>query len=281
MTTLHLAPVMVAAGQDLRGQRVGELNYPARSVLVVAGVPGAGKTTLLKRLFPRPGVRLLDSERARVEWSPYFGAVPYRYWRPLVHAAHYVRLFRALRGDESIVVHESGTRSWVRKLIAMAARRAGRRTHLLLLDVAAREALAGQRARNRKVRRSSFANHYRNWQRLLAGVADPAHRIHREAATITVIDRAVASGLTAIRFEGLQPVPVAASAVPGVPVAASAVLAVPVAAPAVPVVPAAASAFPVVPVAASAVLAVPVAASAVPAVPVAVPDVPSVVAAAA
>ncbi|WIM93258.1 AAA family ATPase [Actinoplanes oblitus] len=210
---LHLDPAAVAGGvlvpagaRDLRGRRVGELNYPARSVLVVAGVPGAGKTTLLKRLFPRPGVRLLDSERARVEWSPYFGAVPYRYWRPLVHAAHYVRLFRALRGDESIVVHESGTRSWVRKLITAAATRAGRRTHLLLLDVAASEALAGQEARRRKVRRSSFAQHYRNWQRLLTDVADPAHRIHREAATITVIDRSVASDLTAIRFDGLQPV---------------------------------------------------------------------------
>ncbi|GAA4608723.1 putative kinase [Actinoplanes octamycinicus] len=195
------------AGQDLRGRRVGELNYPARSVLVVAGVPGAGKTTLLKRLFPRPGVRLLDSERARVEWSPYLGRLPYRYWRPLVHAAHYARLFRALRGDEAIVVHESGTRSWVRKLITAAAARAGRRTHLLLLDVAAEEALAGQEARKRKVRRSSFATHYQNWQRLLRNVADPAHRVHREAATITIIDRAVASNLTAIRFDGLQAVP--------------------------------------------------------------------------
>jgi predicted kinase len=195
-----------AVGQDLRGRRLGELNYPARSLLVVAGVPGAGKTTLLKRLFPRPGVRLLDSEQARVELSPYLGAVPYRYWRPVVHVAHYVRLFRALRGEESIVVHESGTRPWMRKLIAGAAGRSGRRTHLLLLDVEAAEALAGQEARRRKVRSAAFAKHYRNWQRLLAKVADPGHGIHREAATITVINRKVAADLTAIRFDGLQAV---------------------------------------------------------------------------
>src|SRR5689334_15326084 len=118
----------MAVGQDLRGRRVPELNYPAGALLVVAGVPGAGKTTLLKRLFPRPGVRLLDSEQARVELCPYLGAIPYKYWRPIVHVAHFVRLYRALRGTESVVVHESGTRDWATRLIVAAARRADRRT---------------------------------------------------------------------------------------------------------------------------------------------------------
>jgi hypothetical protein len=174
------APAPGGVGQDLRGRRVPELNYPARSLLVVAGVPGAGKTTLLKRLFPRPGVRLLDSEQARVELSPWLGAIPYRYWRPVVHVAHFVRLHRALRGSESIVVHESGTRDWATRLIIGAARRARRRTHLLLLDVDPRDALAGQEARRRTVRRSSFATHVRKWQRLLDAVADPGHRTFRD-----------------------------------------------------------------------------------------------------
>ncbi|BCY10487.1 AAA family ATPase [Actinoplanes sp. L3-i22] len=194
----------MAVGQDLRGRRVPELNYPAGALLVVAGVPGAGKTTLLKRLFPRPGVRLLDSEQARVEWSPYLGAIPYKYWRPVVHVAHFVRLYRALRGTESVVVHESGTRDWATRLIVGAARRADRRTHLLLLDVDPREALAGQEARRRQVRRSSFATHVRKWQRLLSAVADPGHRIHRDVATITIIDRPAAAGLSAISFDGLH-----------------------------------------------------------------------------
>lgn len=215
---------------DLRGHRVPELNYPAGSLLVVAGVPGAGKTTLLKRLFPRPGVRLLDSEQARNELRPYLGAVPYKYWRPLVHVAHYVRLFRALRGSESVVVHESGTRDWATRLITGAARRADRRTHLLLLDVDPAEARAGQVARRRKVRKSSFATHVRHWQRLLANVADPAHPIHRDVATVTIIDRPGAAALTAIRFDGLHvvtaPASGAAVAVPAVaaPAAVAAVV---------------------------------------------------------
>ncbi|GIF13428.1 AAA family ATPase [Actinoplanes teichomyceticus] len=199
--TVHIAP---AAGRDLRGRPVGELGFPAGSLLVVAGVPGAGKTTLLKRLLPQPGVRVLDSEQERARLSRYLGALPYRYWRPLVHASHYLRLLRALRGRESIVVHECGTRAWARKLITAAAGRAGRRTHLLLLDVDPRVALAGQEARKRKVRPSVFAAHCRNWQRLLRDVADPGHPIHRDAATITIIDRAAAAGLTAIRFAGLR-----------------------------------------------------------------------------
>ncbi len=197
---------------DLRGHRVPELNYPAGALLVVAGVPGAGKTTLLKRLFPRPGVRLLDSEQARLELSPYLGALPYKYWRPVVHVAHYVRLFRALRGSESVVVHESGTRGWALKLITEAARRAERRTHLLLLDVDPREALAGQEARKRKVRRACFATHVRKWERLLGRVADPGHALHRDVATVTIIDRPGAAALSAIRFDGLHvvhPAPVA------------------------------------------------------------------------
>ncbi|MFI1991892.1 AAA family ATPase [Actinoplanes sp. NPDC020271] len=191
------------AAVDLRGHRVPELNYAPGAVLIVAGVPGAGKTTLLKRLFPRPGVRLLDSEQARLELDPYLGAMPYKYWRPIVHAAHFVRLFRALRGSESVVVHESGTRDWATRLIVAAARRAERRTHLLLLDVTAEDARAGQVARRRKVRRSSFATHVRRWQRLMGHVADPAHRLHRDVATITIIDRPGAAALTAIRFDGL------------------------------------------------------------------------------
>lgn len=203
-----------ASGQDLRGHRVPELNYPAGSLLIVAGVPGAGKTTLLKRLFPRPGVRLLDSEQARLELSPYLGAVPYKYWRPLVHVAHYARLYRALRGSESVVVHESGTRDWATRLILDAARRADRRTHLLLLDVDPAEARAGQVARRRKVRRSSFATHVRKWRRLMAHVADPAHPIHAAVATITIIDRPAAAALDAIRFDGLHLVSATPVAVP-------------------------------------------------------------------
>ncbi|MEU7871885.1 AAA family ATPase [Dactylosporangium sp. NPDC049140] len=176
-------------------ERPGELRYGTDAVLVVAGVPGAGKTTLLRRLFPTggAGVRVLDSDHSREWWRPYLGRLPYRYWRPIVHATHYARLVHTLGGPGPVVVHECATRPWARRLIFAAARRSGRRVHLLLLDVSPADALAGQESRGRRVRSAAFAAHCRNWQDVLRDA-------HREAATVTRIDRPGATALRAIRF---------------------------------------------------------------------------------
>ncbi|WP_432994565.1 AAA family ATPase [Dactylosporangium sp. CA-233914] len=198
---MHAAAVEhPGAGHDLRGSLVAELHYGADAVLVVAGVPGAGKTTLLRRLFPSggAGVRVLDSDHARTWWRRYLGRLPYRYWRPIVHTTHYLRLLRALRRAEPLVVHECATRPWARRLIFAAARRSRRRVHLLLLDVSPADALAGQQARGRRVRPAAFATHCRNWQHVV-------HGEHREAATVTLIDRAGAAHLSAIRFRPATP----------------------------------------------------------------------------
>ncbi|GAA3454648.1 ATP-binding protein [Dactylosporangium matsuzakiense] len=177
-----------------RRDLAAELRYDRDVVLVVAGIPGAGKTTLLRRLFPDggDGVRVLDSDHTRTWWRRYLGRLPYRYWRPVVHLTHYARLVRAMRTPGPIVVHECATRPWARRLIFRAARRP---VHLLLLDVSPAEALAGQVARNRRVRPSAFATHCRNWQQVL-------RRPHPQAATVTVMDRAQAARLEAIRFGG-------------------------------------------------------------------------------
>ncbi|WP_433618644.1 AAA family ATPase [Dactylosporangium sp. CA-139114] len=183
------------AGGDLRGAGVAELHYDTDAVLVVAGVPGAGKTTLLRRLFPAAGsaVRVLDSDHAREWWRPYLGRLPYRFWRPVVHVSHYARLMRALNANGPIVVHECATRPWARRLIFAASRRSGRRVHLLLLDVSPADALAGQAARGRRVRSRSFETHCRNWRAVV-------HGEHRDAASVTLIDRPGAASLGAIRF---------------------------------------------------------------------------------
>ena len=52
----------------------------------MAGMPGAGKSTLLARLPARPDVAVLDSDAQRAALQPVFGLVPYRSYRPLVHA---------------------------------------------------------------------------------------------------------------------------------------------------------------------------------------------------
>ena len=207
-----LPAVVPEAIHDLRGRVVGQLHYPANAVLVVAGVPGAGKTTLLRRVFATAGaqclpavstdgVRLLDSEQSRAWWRRYLGLMPYAVWRPIVHATHYGRLVRTLRvGGGPMVVHDCATRPWARRLIIGSARRSRRSVHLLLLDVTPQVASEAQVARGRSVRPSSFAAHCRRWRSLVEAVDDGDHTIHRETASIVVIDRPTAARLTAIQF---------------------------------------------------------------------------------
>ena len=145
------------------------LRLPRAALLVVAGVPGAGKTTLLSRI-DAPGSLVLDPEPIRVRFQRLLGRVPYRLWRPLVHAEHFLRVLVALPGPSGLIVHDTGTRGWRRRLLVGLARRCGRTGHLLLLDVTAEAALEGQRRRRRTLRRSGFATH---WQQLAPAPGRP------------------------------------------------------------------------------------------------------------
>jgi hypothetical protein len=149
------------------------LRLPRAALLVVGGVPGAGKTTLLSRV-DAPGSLVLDPEPIRARFRRRLGRVPYRLWRPLVHAEHFLRVLVALPGRSGLIVHDTGTRGWRRRLLVGLARRCGRTGHLLLLDVTAAAALEGQRRRRRALRRSAFATHWRNWHRLRAELSGPA-----------------------------------------------------------------------------------------------------------
>jgi AAA domain len=149
------------------------LRLPRAALLMVAGVPGAGKTTLLSRI-DAPGSLVLDPEPIRDRLQRQLGRVPYRLWRPLVHAEHFLRVLVALPGPSGLIVHDTGTRGWRRRLLVGLARSCGRTGHLLLLDVTAEAALEGQRRRRRTLRRSSFATHWRNWHQLRAELSTPA-----------------------------------------------------------------------------------------------------------
>jgi hypothetical protein len=148
------------------------LRLPRAALLVVGGVPGAGKTTLLSRI-DAPGSLVLDPEPIRDRFQRQLGRVPYRLWRPLVHAEHYLRVLVALPSPSGLIVHDTGTSGWRRRLLVGLARRCGRTGHLLLLDVTAEAALEGQRRRHRTLRRSSFATHWRNWHQLRAELSTP------------------------------------------------------------------------------------------------------------
>src|SRR5437763_6200387 len=131
-----------------------------RDMLVVAGLPGAGKTTMLHHAAP--GLAVLDSDQVRARLAAVVPAVPYRCYRPVVHAWHRLRVVgRAVAVAGPIVVHEPSTRASTRALLALVGGLTGRPVRLLFLDVTAAEALAGQRSRGRLVRPRSFARHVR------------------------------------------------------------------------------------------------------------------------
>nr|WP_242438698.1 AAA family ATPase [Streptomyces sp. CB00455] len=188
------------AVRDLRGgpaQGPRRLGFAVGDIVVVSGLPGGGKTTLIKRAVAEGGA--IDSQDARERWERRMpAALPYGVYRPLVRAAHYWGLWRALRSGASVVVHDCGTQSWVRGLLAAAARRRGRALHLLLLDSSAEEALAGQEARGRRVSAYAFARHRGAVGRLLRD-AESGHP-PAGCASATLLDRRAASEVTTITF---------------------------------------------------------------------------------
>jgi hypothetical protein len=180
------------------------LRLPPAALLVVAGVPGAGKTTLLARVLA-PGSLVLDPEPIRDRLSRRLGRVPYRLWRPLVHAEHFLRVLLALPGRNGLIVHDTGTRGWRRRLLVTLARRCGRTGHLLLLDVTAEAALEGQRRRRRTLRRSAFATHWRNYRRLRATLPTTPTDEQAEGAPSSLQPSGDASGPQALDASSVQP----------------------------------------------------------------------------
>ncbi|MGQ4428703.1 ATP-binding protein, partial [Streptomyces violaceoruber] len=117
-----------------------------------------------------------------------------------VRLAHYAGLRRALRSGEGVVVHDCGTQAWVRGWLAREARRRDGTLHLLLLDVAPGEALAGQRERGRGVSRYAFLRHRAANSRLLSAVTEGT--LPAGCSSAVVLDRAAADTLRRIAFTG-------------------------------------------------------------------------------
>ncbi|MGW0786696.1 AAA family ATPase [Streptomyces sp. NPDC002911] len=188
------APVV----RDLRGRggRVPRgLDFAAGDVVVVSGLPGSGKSTLIRRAVQEHAI---DSQDTRDRWAAALPGFPYALYRPLVRAAHYAGLWRALRSGGSVVVHDCGTQAWVRRWLAREARRRGSALHLVLLDVTPRVARQGQRERGRGVSGYAFARHRRAVGRLLrdteGGLLPPG------CASAVLLDREAAAAIGRIAF---------------------------------------------------------------------------------
>lgn len=178
------------------------LALPARAVLVVAGLPGAGKTTFIRRVWMDRAVRVLDSQDVHDRYRRWLGtARGYPLYRPLVHGEHYVRIVAALLGGGPLVVHETGTRPWVRRAIACLASARGRTAHLLFIDVTPEAAGDGQRRRGRPVDPRVMARHLARWAHLHGRLAAGDDSIGREGyASCIVCTREQADIIRSISF---------------------------------------------------------------------------------
>ncbi|MDX3065097.1 AAA family ATPase [Streptomyces clavifer] len=194
LTGAHAPVVRDLRGTGGRGPR--SLDFAAGDLVVVSGLPGSGKSTLIRRAVQEHAI---DSQDTRDRWAGSLpGLLPYALYRPLVRAAHYLGLWRALRSGGSVVVHDCGTQAWVRRWLTREVRRRARTLHLVLLDVTPQVARAGQRERGRGVSGYAFARHRRAVGRLLrdteSGLLPPG------CASAVLLDRDAAAVITRISF---------------------------------------------------------------------------------
>ncbi|MFJ6138255.1 AAA family ATPase [Kitasatospora sp. NPDC092286] len=193
---------------DLRGAAGAPFtaHYPADAVVVVSGLPGSGKSTLLHRWSAQaPEAATVDPRAVHEACEAVMPArLPYAVYRPWARLEHFRLLRATVRRGGPLLVHDCGSRAWMRRWLSRTAARQGRTLHLVLLDVGAETALAGQRERGRWASRRAFARHRRGLDRLLAAFTRHARGAAPapapEAVSVLLLDRVSRERAVAIRF---------------------------------------------------------------------------------
>ncbi|MGW2369336.1 AAA family ATPase [Streptomyces sp. NPDC001667] len=177
------------------------LSYPPGAVVVVSGLPGSGKSTLLRR-WGGAAATAVDPRDVHEACEAVMPArLPYAVYRPWARLEHVRWLRAAVRAGDPVLVHDCGSRPWLRRWLARSAGRQGRELHLVLLDVGAAEALAGQDARGRWAPGRVFARHDRRLVALLRALSGPAGASAvPEAASVVLLDGTSRQRVAAVEF---------------------------------------------------------------------------------
>ncbi|MCB5906801.1 ATP-binding protein [Streptomyces pinistramenti] len=186
------------------------LSYPPGAVVVASGLPGSGKSTVLHRwsAAAAAAAAVIDPRTVHVACEAVMPDwLPYAVYRPWARARLLLWLRAGLGRDRPLLVHDCGSRPWLRRLLARSAARRGRSLHLVVLDVGPAVALSGQRARDRWVRRRVFARHCRGLGRLLGTLPRPGAPAAAAlpaalagVASVVLLDEASRAKVRAVRF---------------------------------------------------------------------------------
>ncbi|MBT2408624.1 AAA family ATPase [Streptomyces sp. ISL-87] len=186
---------------DLRGHAESDisLSYPHDAVVIVAGLPGSGKSTLLHRWSPAAAI--VDPRTTRTACEALMPSwLPYAVYRPWARLRH-MRWMRAeMRRTRPLLIHDCGSRAWMRRWLAHNARRAARPLHMVVIDVGPREALSGQHARRRLTSRRVFSTHQRGLARMLSGLEQDGLPTSMGLSSVVLLDRASRERATRVRF---------------------------------------------------------------------------------
>jgi len=183
---------------------VSPVRLPADALVVLVGVAGSGKSTLAARLFARDEVLASDAFRARVSGDEADQSATAGAFR-LLHAA----LDERMAHGQLAVVDATNTQTWARRRLLAIARRHGRPSAVIVLDLPVAVSLARNEQRaGRRVPGAVVRRQHRELRRTLEDLEAEGHcaivnlrdvaavdalRIERDPAQSSVVEQSATS----------------------------------------------------------------------------------------